>query len=326
MLRAFTAVCVVAGLLTLPVAAQTQNSTDLSSATPQENAAGGSVSLRSPGTWVRGAITRHTGLQGIRLTGPRFGQPNTEEAQLRFGNNQSGTSSTTGGLSGLLDLLNQVGGIGGLSNLDLGNLTNLAGGLTGTGGSTTGTTTTGGSTDGASALADLIALGQTAGGTAKTANNALPSLPASQTPVKTGSLTQTRNGRTYGGAIARLPKPEERFQTSTPTTTTQPSEPSFGTRWLTAMTETFFSAVALGMQTPAFVNALADALRPLVLPQSDQTAADTSTDGTSNTGGDTSTDGTSNTGGDTSTDGTSSGGIENLSPPAGNGGSSGGTI
>jgi hypothetical protein len=320
MLRAFTAVCVVAGLLTLPVAAQTQNSTDLSSATPQENAAGGSVSLRSPGTWVRGAITRHTGLQGIRLTGPRFGQPNTEEAQLRFGNNQSGTSSTTGGLSGLLDLLNQVGGIGGLSNLDLGNLTNLAGGLTGTGGSTTGTTTTGGSTDGASALADLIALGQTAGGTAKTANNALPSLPASQTPVKTGSLTQTRNGRTYGGAIARLPKPEERFQTSTPTTTTQPSEPSFGTRWLTAMTETFFSAVALGMQTPAFVNALADALRPLVLPQSDQTAADTSTDGTSNTGGDTSTDGTSNT------DGTSSGGIENLSPPAGNGGSSGGTI
>lgn len=308
MLRAFTAVCVVAGLLTLPVAGQTQTSTDLSSATPQENAAGGSVSLRSPGTWVRGAITRHTGLQGIRLTGPRFGEPNTEEAQLRFGNNQTAASSATASLSGLLDLLNQAGGIAGLSNLDLGNLTNLTGGST-----TTDGTTTGGSSDAASALADLIALGQTAGGTAKTANNALPSLPASQTPVKTGSLTQTRNGRTYGGAIARLPKPEERFQDSTTTTTTQPS-PGFGTRWLTAMTETFFSAVALGMQTPTFVNALADALRPLVLPQSAQTAADTSTDGTSNTGG------------DTSTDGTSSGGIENLSPPAGNGGSSGGTI
>ncbi len=303
MFRALVAVSVVAGLAVSGAAAQTQTqaATDLSAATPQENAAGGSVSQRAPSTWVRAAITRHSDLQALRLTGPRFGQPNTEEASLRFSGNSTATSTTTGGLGGLLDLLNQLGGTGSLGN--------LVGGLTGgTTGSTTGGVTIPAPSNGSSyTLADLIALGQSVGGTQKTNNAPLATLPVDQTASKTGSVTQTRNGITYGGAIARLPKPEERFQSQV--ATSQPTA-SFGTRWMTAMADTFFAAIALGMQSDAFVTALEDALRPLVLPTASNTSASDSGTGSGSGSG----------------SGSNGGGIENLSPPTGNSGSSGSTI
>jgi hypothetical protein len=249
----------------------------------------------------------------LRLTGPRFGQPNTEEASLRFSGNSTATPTTTGGLSGLLDLINQLGGTSGLSD--------LVGGLTG---STTGnaTNTTGGTstTNGSSALADLIALGQSVAGTQKAANSsALATLPVDQTASKTGSVTQTRNGITYGGAIARLPKPEERFQSQV--ATSQPTA-SFGTRWMTAMASTLFNAIALGMQSDAFVTALENALRPLILP----TASSTSGSGSGSNSGSGSGSGSGSNSGSNGGSSSSSGGIESLSPPTGNSGGGGSTI
>jgi hypothetical protein len=284
MLRILVGVSIAAALVVFIVPAQGQTASDLASATPQENASSSAVNQRAPGTWVRGAIARHTGLKGLRLTGPRFGQPNTEEADLRFGTG-TGTTSTTDGLGGLLDLLNQVGGLGELGN--------LVGGLTG--GTTGGTDTTGGTNY---TLADLIALGQSVGATSKSITADATSEAGGGATTKVGATTQTRYGRTYGGAIARLPKPEERYQTSTTTTETT----SFKTRWANAMAQTFFSAVALGFQSTAFIELLKDSLRPLVLPQS-QTDTNSNTDGSN----------------------TTNGGIEDLSPPDeddGDGGSS----
>jgi hypothetical protein len=272
MRHSLIAVLVLTAVVVLPAAAQTSSTTTgtdatvLSNFAPQENAGGGSVSQRAPGTWVRGAITRHSGLQGLRLNGPRFGQPNTEEAQLRFGASQSSSSSSgTSGtdLSSLLSLFNQSGGIASLANLaNSGNLSNLINSLTGNTGSST-STTGGMSAADAAALQNLIALGQSVGGTAQANNAALPSQPAGQMSSKTGTM-QTNNPYAFGGAIARLPKAADRFQT---TTTTQPSStPKFGTRLLTALTETFFNSIALAMSTPAFVTVLENALRPLVQP------------------------------------------------------------
>jgi hypothetical protein len=167
----------------------------------------------------------------------------------------------------------------------------------------------------AAALQNLIALGQSAGGTAQANNAALPSQPAGQMSSKTGTM-QTNNPYAFGGAIARLPKAADRFQT---TTTTQPSStPKFGTRLLTALTETFFNSIALAMSTPAFVTVLENALRPLVLPAAtSQPTSSGTTDGT--------TGGTTNGTTDGTTNGTSGSGIENLPSPTG-GGTSGGTV
>ena len=275
MFRNLATLAVASALLTVFASAQTQTSTSLADLTPQENVAGGAVSQRSPGTWVKVALARHAGLQALRLTGPRNGQPNTTEAQARFG---SGTSSsaatTTGGLSGLLSLVSQLGSTG-----SLGNLSSLLGSLTSgqTTGSTTGDST---STTGTNyTLADLIAMGQAAGATQKTINASTTAQDSAVTGSKTAGVSQTR---TFGGAIGRLPKPAAVEQTSTTTGTTTTTQPSFGTRWLTAMTSTFFTAVTVGFQTPLFVNALKDALRPLFLPSSN---ADTNSDGTSSGSG-----------------------------------------
>jgi hypothetical protein len=320
MFRILTAASIVLSLFVMAGAAQTQTGTALTASTPQENAGGGGVSQRSPGTWIRAALARHNTLKGLRVNGPRFGQQNTTEVQAaQLAAATGNAATTTGGLGGLLDLVNQFTGG---SGANLGNLTNLLGNLTGGSSTTTGgtSTTTGSTTSGGTnyTLADLIAMGQAAGGTQKSSTNAVVSQPAGQTASANNSTARTINGNTFGGAIGRLPKPEERFQTATTTTTQPASTPKFGTRWVTAMTSTFFNAIALGMQSDAFITALENALRPLILPQSS---------GSSNSGtGSGSGSGSGTTTGGTTGGSTTGGGIENLPASGGSTGGSGSTI
>jgi trimeric autotransporter adhesin len=237
MLRNLAVLTIAFAAFTVLASAQTTTTgtttTSLADSTPQENVAG--VSQRSPGTWVKVALARHSGLQALRLTGPRNGVPNTTEAQARFGSSAASSSAatTTGGLSSLLSLVSQLGSTG-----SLGNLTSLLGSQTT--GSTTNSTTTGTNYT----LADLIAMGQAAGATQKTINTS----------------TSTPDSATSRSKLAAV------AQTSTTTGTTTTTQPSFGTRWLTAMTSTFFTAITVGFQTSAFVNVLKDAIRPLFLP------------------------------------------------------------
>jgi hypothetical protein len=127
-------------------------------------------------------------------------------------------------------------------------------------------------------------MAQAAGATQKTINNTSAAQDSSASASKVAGTSQTR---TFGGAIGRLPKSTAVEQTSTTDTTTTTTdttttESSFGTRWLTAMTSTFFTAITVGFQTSAFVDVLKDAIRPLFLPAS---SADTNSDGTSSGSG-----------------------------------------
>jgi len=306
MTRLAIIVTVAAGLLALPAGAQDQSTTtSLSDRTPQENAGAGQVRGRSPGTWVRAAVARHNGLMNQRLTGPRFGQPNTEEAELRFrGNGSTGSTSGFGGLADLLSLATQFTSgtsTGGLADL----IGNLAGGSTG---STTGSasgTTSGGSVIPPPAngteytLEDLIALGQQYGGTQKTINTS-SKLVAGES-VSKNSAYQERSGRVFGGAIARLPKAEDRFQSND---TVQ--ETPFRIRWANAMLQSFFSALTLGLQSQQFIDSIKDVLRPIMIPPAN-TSSDSS--GSSTSDGSSSSDSSSSTGGieDISSGGGSSG-------------------
>jgi hypothetical protein len=271
------------GLFALPAWAQNSGSNN-------DNLTVGAVHGGTPGSWVRAAIARHNELIDLRVNAARAG----EEAGVRptatgQTSGTSGTSSSLGDLSSLLSLASQYG--------DLGSLGSLIGSLTG---STTGSTTDSGSGTGNYTLADLIALGQ-AYGNQKTRNTQQTAASTSQGSSSSGT-TQSSNQRVFGGAIARLPKPEERFQQAT----TQPSgsELGFGTRWANAMLQTLFTSLTLGFQSDAFIEALKDALRPLVLPSSNQGS------GTGNGSG----NGSSGNGGN---------GIEDLTPAdGGNGGSS----
>ncbi|HPM23084.1 MAG TPA: hypothetical protein PLP66_04225 [Phycisphaerae bacterium] len=238
MSRRFAVALVLTAFLVYPVAAQTTSTTDatnLAANTPAENASGGFVAARSPGTWVKAALSRHNGLQGIRLTGPRFGQPNTEEGAIRAaGNTGTSGTSTAGGLSSLLGLVSQLGGLDSLADL-----------------TNTGANTNTGTGDTDYTLEDLIALGQAYENSQQKSSNA-----ASRSSVNTQA----------GGAIARLPKRAQTAQSTTTTTTTGTTESSFAVRWTNAILGTFFSALSVGFQSSAFITMLEDALRPLVLP------------------------------------------------------------
>ncbi len=241
MIRFVIAGLTAIGLSGLPVAAQSQSSTtnnsssDLSASSPKQNASTGAVSQRAPGTWVRSAIERHNTLKGQRLTGPRFGRPNDTEAQLRFGTTSGSNSSQSGSsdLSGLLNLLNQLGSTGSLGDL----VNNL-----------TGSSTSGSGTN--YTLDDLIALGQSLGGSQKS------------------SATQ------------------QSTTTTTSTTTQSTEESSFGARWASAMLKTFFSALTVGFQSDFFIEALKDVLRPLVLPSSDSGGSNADSGSGDGAGGD----------------------------------------
>jgi hypothetical protein len=266
----------------------------------------------TPGSWVRGALTRHSQLIGERVTGPRSGKMPT----LPTDNSSSSNSGTsTNSLSSLLSSLGSGG---------LGDLTSLLGSLTGGNASTgtTGTTGTSGSspsTSGTSSLADLIASMALAQGANPTSSGTSKLLDAAQstsptTNATTGTLSATEVRKNFGGAIARLPKPEQRFQSTAPATTT---ERSFGVRFLDATLQTVFTALTVGFQSSDFITFLEDQLRPLILPST----TDNSGSGSSNSDG----SGSSNSGGSGSNNSSGSG-IEDL--PSGNGsnGSGGSTI
>lgn len=285
---------------------QTTSATDLTTASPQENASGGRVAARAPGTWVQAAITRHSELMAQRLQGPRFGQQNTQEGQARGGTQAATTGqSGFGGLADLLRLATQFGSTGSLSG--------LSGLLTGTTGTTTGST--GGFPPPANGtsytLEDLIRLGQMHGGGTPTPTGT--STAGGSTATKT-STSQTNQQATPGGAIGRLPKPEQRVQQTT--TSTPQVQTDFKTRWANAMLQTFFSAVTLGLQSNQVIGAIKDALRPLILPPAENNNG-------GNSGG--SGNGSGNGSGGGSGNG-SGGGIEDLNPGGGGGGSGGSTL
>jgi hypothetical protein len=248
---------------------QTTDAKDLTTGTPQENAGSGRVAARAPGTWVQAAIARHSKLMAERLTAARFGQSSTASSQSS--SSQTSTSSQSGlsGLAGLLSLASQAGSTGSLSGLS-----GLLSGLTG---ATTGTTTGfPAPANGTSyTLDDLIRLGQLFGGGTQTTTT---TTTGGNTTAK--STTRQVNQTAAGGAIGRLPKPEQRFQQSTTSTTT--AETDFKTRWANAMLQTFFSALTLGLQSSQFIDLVKDALRPLVLPTTENNDGNGSGNGSGN--------------------------------------------
>jgi len=121
-----------------------------------------------------------------------------------------------------------------------------------------------------------------------------------------GATGTQGSSRQWGGAIGRLPKPEQLFQQNTGTTgtgTTQ--ELSFKERWANAMLQTFFTALTLGLQSSTVIDAIKDGLRPLMFPGDEQAG----TDGSDDSGG----SGGKDTGG-------SGDGIEDLTPSGSSGG------
>lgn len=280
--------------------AQTADPLDLAAGTPAENVTSGRVSARAPGTWVRAAIARHNEWMGLRVTGPRFGV-GPSKALGGVGEtsaDQGATETTDGTTGGLGDLTGLLGSLG-----SLGDLTSVVTGLTG------GSSTTTGTTDGMDPrLAALLELRDAAAGN----NKSITDMAQDIEPVSgsdKADLTRQAGRYTFGGAIARLPKPEERFQDVQ-------EERKFLPRLLESWTTTFLTALSVGFQSQDFIDFLKDALRPLILPPA---ASGTDTDGTTE-GSDTGSSAGSGTG--TS----SEGGIENIPPPTDSTGDGGETI
>lgn len=273
----------VALSLVLPALAQSSDTIDLTQSTPQENARAGSVSQRAPGNWIQNAIARHEEWIGIRITGPRAGQSAADNQPETEGTTQS-TSDSSGSSSGLDALLSQYGvsldslaSLGSLAGIDVGSLL---------GGSSS--TTTGGSSadDVDPRLAGLLALRDAmAAGNNKTIN---------KTISDSAKLVDTRasSERTFGGGIARLPKPEDRIQDTE-------TERKFVSRLAESWATTAFTVLAAGFQSTTFIEALKDLFRPLIVPSTTD-----NTDGTDNNNND-----------NDNNDGTGTGGgIEDLSP------------
>lgn len=149
-----------------------------------------------------------------------------EPAGTLAGLTGSGIVGSTGGLSGLLDLLTQF--TGGTSTPSTGDSGDATGGTSGT------------------SLADLLALRDQLLG-----ENGETGKPSTQ--------AQVGDGQTYSGAIARLPKIEPRSQEPV-------EEGKFLARWAESMTQTVFTALAIGFQSSDFIDFLKDALRPVFFP------------------------------------------------------------
>jgi len=196
--------------------------------TPQQNASPAAVAERAPGTWINAARVRHSELIQARVNNPRIGEP----AGTLEGLTGSGIVGSTGGLSGLLDLLTQFAG--GTSTPSTGDSGDATGGTSGTSGTS---------------LADLLALrDQLLGESGETGETG-----------KSSTQAQVGDGQTYSGAIARLPKIEPRSQEPV-------QERKFLARWAESMTQTVFTALAIGFQSSDFIDFLKDALRPVFFP------------------------------------------------------------
>lgn len=321
-------IILLSGTLVFPALAQTSGSAAATAA--PEN-----TGEQTPGVWVQNAITRHNAYIGARVNAARAGvRPGVpvEEAAV-------GGSSGTSGLGSLIDLLGNLGGLTGgdltplLEGLGAGGLAGVADAVnsdevdssgvditagTDFGLSDTDTSTDTSDTTGAAgqSLEDLIRQRATEGG-------------ATDTTQRKNSTMQSSTGtRTGGAAVNRLPKPEERYQTST-TTDDRP----FATRFADEMMSTFFSAVALGIQTPAFVNLLEDLFRPLFgLPTSTETNTNSNSNSNANDNSSSSNDnandndGSSGNSNSNANESSNGGGVENLPDNTNTNSDSGGTV
>jgi len=267
--------------------AQAQTLTSTSSADTGFALSGG-----TPGSWVRAALTRHKTYINERVNARRSGTSNTRQSQSASGSSSSNSSSST---LDLTNLLSQFAGSYG----SLGSISGLSSLLGGQG------TSTSGSIQGMDLASYIYALAA--------------SRNSGTTGTKTGTQA-TINGTTpsndtttpSGGALARLPKAEQLYQSQSTTTT---DDRKFTARLLDSWAQAFFTALTLGFQQSDFIKILKDALRPLIVP--------TSSTG-QNSGG---SGGSSGTGGSSGSGGSQTGdGIENLSPPSGTGGTGGGSI
>lgn len=258
--------------------------TSLADQTPQENARSGSVAERAPGRIIDAARARHNALIAERLTARRNGESESS-SNTATSNSAGGTTRTSGSsVSGLINSLNSSGLLGSISGLlngtsSLSGLSGLLGGdsTAGLGGATTATGSSGG-------LADLIRqrVAEAQAGNAKTINSNTAQVQQSSTASQT----------TSGGAVGRLQKTTQGREQS------QTTETPFRIRLADAVIGRIFDGISGGLLLPAFVDFLADGLRPIFgLP--DPNATDNTTDDTDNNSGGNNNGGDNNNGGST---------------------------
>jgi len=265
MMRKLLALCLTTTFGAVLAAAQSTATESLADRTPTENARGGAVRERAPGRWIDAARARHNGFIDDRVNNPRSGNGSESDSSAGSGSSGSGSladlSSLSGllGLSGLGGLTGSLGNVGGLA--DLGSL------LGGLGGSTLPPTSTGSGSSNSSSngtidpseidtLEELIAWSQ-------------------QMNKSSSGQEKAADDSPSGGAVGRLPSKAEVARAQQ----TQETD-SFRVRLLNSWTQTFFTALSLGFQSSDFINALADSLRPILVP-------DTTNESSNNTNGDT---------------------------------------
>ncbi len=244
----------------------------------------------TPGSWVQAAIARHKALIALRVNAPRGGEAAGDRSSLPASSTTGTSPMLNGGSTTLDNLLSLVGGSGS-------SLSALAG-LLGASATSTGPNVTAPGTATDPRLAALLAL-RDANKSASTEKMSTASQQSSSTATSSSSST-TRVG---GAAVNRLPKAEQRLQSSSTNAT---AETPFAARWASAMLSTFFTAVTAGFQSTGFITFLKDGLRPLMYPT--DASGNGSDSGNNNSGG--------------SGSGGSGSGIEDISP--GDNGSGGG--
>lgn len=219
----------------------------------------GSTNSNRPAVWTQNARSRHQEIQQARLYGGGY----IPEGST-LGAESSGSSSS-GGLS---DLLGSLGGSTGLSGL-LSSVVNS--GLLGSLGSSLGSTSAG--STGSSSGSTETGNGTTSTGGSTSSN---PNIPPNVTPEviamlegagidinevfppdDTGSSSSTgsRSKSVFGSAA----------QSTNPPTVVE-EEDSFRTRLINALLETTFAALILAFQNQAFIERIADAIRPTFGP------------------------------------------------------------
>lgn len=212
----------------------------LASQAPAQNVRAGSVSARAPGLVIDAARARHTELRNARLA---LQQSGGERAETE---NSSGSDSSNS--SSIESLLSSFG-LGSLGSMDIGTISSLLGST----GGTTGTTTSTGSTTNSNIPSNLTPEVLAALSAAGININELYPPDEGDT---SGSKTMSSTGNS---------KDSDRSQT-----TGEDDEPKFVTRWTNSMLSTFFTAIVIGMQTPDFIELLANNLRPILRPETNE--------------------------------------------------------
>lgn len=261
----------------------TTQTTSLADQTPQENARGGSVAERAPGRIIDAARARHNALMAERLSSRRNGE-STSSNQSVGSNGTAGAPRTSGSsVSGLINSLNSSGLLGSISGL-----LNGTGGLNGLSGLLGGGSTSAGASSGSGGLADLIRqrVAEAQAGNAKTINNATAQVQQNTVASQTNTVASS------GGAVGRLQKSTQSREQS------QVEETPFRIRLADAVIGRIFDGISGGLLLPAFVDFLADGIRPL-FGLADPNATDNTTDDTNNNNGGNSNDGSNNNGGST---------------------------